>query len=98
LAYHFHETESSDEHEVELQAELLQDLADFGDIYDDIGPANQAREKFRMTERLGELAQAGFEVFVGEYNRTLEIDGARNTFPTAIVKIVHERDVSARES
>ena len=97
LAYHFHETEPSDECELELQANLLQDLADFGDIYDDIGTANQMREKFQMTNRIAELKRAGFEVYVGEYRRILEINGTRSTFPTAIVRIVHERDTALTE-
>jgi hypothetical protein len=98
LAYHVHEAEPGSEEELELQAEFLQDVADFGDIYDDIGPANQLREKFRMTERLGELAEAASMCSFGEYDRILEIDGTRDKFPTAIVKIVHERDVRAEDA
>lgn len=95
LAYHFHEVEAHTLEEAELQGEFLQDLADFGDIYEEIGPANQIREKFEMTQRLADMGQAGFLVLTGQYNRTLEIDGHRETFPTAIVKIVRSADLLA---
>ena len=57
-----HDSLDSNE-EVELVGSLLQEIQDLGDVWDDLGPANQVREEHRITKQLEELESLGFLLF-----------------------------------
>jgi hypothetical protein len=86
------EPEPTTVEEVELVADFFQNVADWGDIYDDIGPGEQVRAGFTMTEQIGELLMAGLAVYIGEYPSTLQVDAMTEAFPTAVVQLVRVPD------
>jgi len=62
-AFQFDQDELSAEDELELVADFLQDLQDYGEIWDDIGAAEHVRTMHRFTERIETLSELGFWVF-----------------------------------
>jgi hypothetical protein len=82
---------ASDE-EVEVVASLMQDLTDLGDIWDDIGPGNQTRERHRMTMRVHEVMTLGLMIYVGTWTRQLVVDEQRAPFRVALTKFARMPD------
>lgn len=95
-AYEFSHPEPSTEAEAELIGQFLQEVADLGEVYNDIGPLSRTREKFRLTEQIDELAASDLFVFVGQYDATLEINSDREAWPTAVVKLVRSSELPTR--
>lgn len=62
-AFQFDQDELSSEAEVEIIAEFLQYLQDYGEMWDDIGAAEHVRAMRRFTERIETLSESGFWVF-----------------------------------
>jgi len=83
----------STESEMELVSGFFQQLQDWDDIGNDLGPGERIRMEFQFTERLKELEAAGFWLFAAREVRRLEGGIAQPTaFPTVILKLVRSTD------
>ncbi len=80
------------EAEVDEVGGLLQTLFDYGEIWDDLGPAARVRATFEVGQQLTEARQHGWRVFAARGNGTLSggVSSAPSPWDTAYVKIVRE--------
>ena len=60
----YHHEDLRHENEVETIGSFFQDIQDYCDIWDDIGPSGQLKAKHEFTTRLAELESLGYWVFV----------------------------------
>lgn len=76
------------EDEVELVGGFLEQIRDWNDILDDIEVGGRVRAEFALTKAIKELAEAGFVVYAGRVDRTIEVDGERSPWPVSVVNVV----------
>lgn len=64
--------------ELDLVAPFLQNVADWSDLWGELGPGERLRAEHEITEELDDLLAAGFVIYVGRRPQVLEggIDGA----------------------
>lgn len=73
--------------EVEIVGSFLQEVEDL-DIYASLEIRERVRTEFRLDELLEKVEEAGFVVYAGRMQRTLEIDGADQPWPVAVVRVL----------
>jgi hypothetical protein len=80
------------EGEADLLADFLGNLHDWSEIWGEVEPGDRVKAKFQMGERLDELRQAGFVVYVGVREKVLEGGiGGPIAWPEAVLSI-HRSD------
>jgi hypothetical protein len=89
---HFSYLESDelrDEAEVELIGGFIQELRDWGDIWNDLEPIDHIRTGFQLTERLREIESAGWTVYGSRENgkrRMMGVDGEWEWSNVAVIR------------
>jgi len=58
--------------EADLLGGILQDISDYGDLYNDLEPAQRVRSAFDMNQSLTSLHEAGFCIHAGKGIRTMQ--------------------------
>lgn len=90
-AHGFEHDELCSEEEVELVATFLQELENYGDIWDGIGAGGRVEATFRIGNLLKELDNAGFWVFGAR--ETYQIEGGNAPpadWPIGIIRVVRQ--------
>jgi hypothetical protein len=76
--------------EVELVGAFVQNVHDWGELGDDIQPAQQAQAGFDLTEEIQALENSGFLVFGARVRRQLRIEGKQILWPVAMVRVLRK--------
>ncbi len=92
----FETVEPENEEEAAMIADVIQDLHDFSDIWQDLGAGDRVREGFRMTNQLRELRDHDLHVYAGRYVKTLHAGDERQPWPGSAIKIERTSDVVER--
>ena len=72
LASRVHHPEPRTQDEADLISELLGQIHDWRDIWDDVGPGEQVRIKFELNGLVDALLEAGLVVYIGSKEKVLE--------------------------
>jgi hypothetical protein len=92
-AWHFANPDPSDEAEAELFGGLFDELKDWGDIYDVVSTTDALQVQVALTQRLREMRERGFVVYVGRRPQILVAGDEGSPWHAAVVRIVATRDV-----
>jgi hypothetical protein len=84
------------EDEVDLVGRFFQDIQDWSDVYYQIGPHEQIRAEYKLGEFLKEIIEDGFAVYAAKLNRTIEINGRREPWPTALIQVNRIEEVESK--
>lgn len=90
-AYQFSNDELDDDAKVDIVGSFLQELHDWGDLWDEIEPAERVRVSHDFTKRIAELEQLGLWVFAGRTRRKIAAGEKLPTFNVLVVQ-VHRSD------
>jgi hypothetical protein len=92
LACSMDHDELESESEVALVGGFLQTIQDWGDIGDDLDPAQRVSIAFQLTQSLRELESAGFLVFGGQEVQLLEggIQTEASDWPVSIIRVLRK--------
>jgi len=82
--------ELGNEEEVEVVGAFLQNVQDWGDIWDLIESAEHVRVGFSMTQEIERLEAMGFLVFATRQRRKVEVAGRSDVWPTFVMTVVRE--------
>ena len=77
-----------DSGEVPLIAEFLDELQDWGDIWDDIGPGGRVEANARMNDQIRELEESGWSVFGRIERRRMRLGEKTMPWEVAVVAVV----------
>ena len=77
-----------DSEEVPLIAGFLDELRDWGEIWDDIGPGRRVEAGARMEDRLREVEESGWSVFGRKQRKTMKIGEETLPWKLAVVAVV----------
>jgi hypothetical protein len=84
--------------EVELVADFLQNIFDWSELWDEIGPGERVRVEHGITGDLDELLEAGFVVYAGTRPQVLEGGiGGRASWNLAVVIVFRVDDGEIRD-
>lgn len=87
--YDFSHDPIETEVELELVGGFLQNLKDWGDIWDDLELMDQIKTAFGWNAEIKRLEEAGFLVFGGRRNAIFKaVDGKRYAMPTSVIRIL----------
>lgn len=85
--------------EVELLASFLQDVSDWADLWDELGPGERLRAEHEVTQELDELLEAGFIVYAGVRSQVLEGGaGPPTSWNLLVIRIVRAEDAEMSEA
>ena len=76
--------------DVELVAALYQDLHDYGDIWNDLEPADHVRVPYSFNERIHEIEERGLWIFAGTQKRTFSAGKAHLPVNLVLVCILSD--------
>ena len=74
--------------EVPLIVEFLDELREWGKIWDDIGPGGRVEAKARMQDRLREMEESGWSVYGRKQRKTMKIGEKTLPWEVAVVAVV----------
>jgi hypothetical protein len=80
--------EPANEAEAELVGDFLQEIRDWGEIWDDIEPGEQVRTEFRLGGLLGDLDRAGWTVYGSRESGRRKVMGLESDWEWANVIVV----------
>lgn len=93
MAYDFGHDELSDEAEVELIADFLQTLQEYGEMGDDMEAGERVRSRFSLSTEIKALGQVGFWIYAAQVPRVLEANGKPLHWPVATVRVKRLSDL-----
>ena len=96
-AYQYDNPEPANEEEAELFGNFLQNIFDWGECWDDIGPYDRLKAQYSISEELRTLEEAGFAVFGTLLKVPFESMGKVIPLRTSVVNIVRANDPSIME-
>ncbi len=97
MAGHYKSEPARTRAETEMLSRFLQNVQDWNDLLDDIEVGGRVRAEFDLTEAIGELLEAGFVVYAGRVERTLDCDGERSPWPCSFVSVVRLENARRQE-
>ena len=74
--------------EVPLIVGFLDELREWGEIWDDIGPGGRVEAKSRMQDRLREMEESGWSVYGRKQRKTMKIGEKTLPWEVAVVAVV----------
>lgn len=77
-----------DSEEVPLIAGFLDELRDWGEIWDDIGPGRRVEAGARIEDRLRDVEESGWSVFGRKQRKTMKIGEETLPWKVAVVAVV----------
>lgn len=80
--------------EIELVGGFLEVVRDWGDLNEDLSPADRVRISFDLSQALNELEQAGFYVFGGREKQMLEGNEQVLDWTVAILRVLRSTNKS----
>ncbi len=89
-AYLLDHEEPVTEEEVNLLSSFLQNVQDWGDIWDCIDSGEHVRVRFTMTQEIKELEESGFLVFATRQKRRVSAVGISEVVPTLVMTVVRK--------
>lgn len=90
-AYQFQNDELDDDAKVDLVGSFLQELHDWGEMWDEVEPGERVRIAHDFTKRIVELEQLGLWVFAGRTRRKVAAGDKPLIFNVLVVQ-VHRAD------
>ncbi|MEX2209988.1 MAG: hypothetical protein WD603_01490 [Patescibacteria group bacterium] len=76
--------------EAETIGQFFQDVTDYGDIIDELGPGEGVRIGFTLNDHLKKLRNLGYEIYAGNYSRELEINGNRSDWEVCVLLVTKD--------
>jgi len=80
--------EVENEKEADLVGGFIQELRDWGDIWDDVRAPDHLRNEVHLTERIGELEEAGWSLHAKRERRRLKLHGVDDEWEIADIALV----------
>ena len=93
-SYQYDNPEPANEAEAELFGSFLQNIFDWGECWDDMGPYDRLKAQYSISEELRILEEAGFAVFGALLKVPFESMGKVVPLRTGVVNIVRVDDPS----
>jgi hypothetical protein len=93
-AYEFSNEEPKIPEDIELIASFLQEMQEWGDLYNELEAGDRVRTKYRLSELLRDLEEHGIWVFGAQEKCLLKDSRQSSSFPIAIIKTVYESSSS----
>lgn len=84
----FHNDDPMDEVELDLISTFLQELRDWGDIWEGMEIGERVRTEYQLNERLKEVEEAGWTVFGQQENRRGRVMGVLDDWIWSVVAVV----------